>query len=171
MGCHAWLGCGEEFSFNLQPIFFNFMGRLRRYQQQLSKVTIVGQTSDLLKIVRDSSNAIIDANLDQLQHGLEATGKPIDPPYASKYYADFKLSLNPRGVVDLKLTGAFYEGFFLKASKFPVTISSKDKKTKALKAKYGDEIFGLTSDSKKGVIEGYLSDDIKSYYRSLLRVR
>jgi hypothetical protein len=55
--------------------------------------------------------------------------------------------LNSNGVVDLKLTGDFYSGFFALTDSFPITFSSNDSKAESLELKYGKEIFGLDQES------------------------
>lgn len=61
-------------------------------------------------------------------------------------YAQFKSSLNPLaglGNVDLRLTGAFFDGMELKLTGQDIDIFSTDSKAGDLTEKYGGQIWGL----------------------------
>lgn len=105
----------------------------------------------LLAIVKKHSAQIVDLNIDQLMHGENAEGGLLGT-YKSEPYARFKRTLNPLGVLDLRLTGDFQNGFFLEADAFPVTVFSRDNKTPKLTAFY-DNIFGFTVKSKNEIVQ------------------
>ncbi len=142
------------------------MGKLATIQNRLRYAKL---DRVVLEIIRDRQAQVIDLNLLQLDAGTDAYGKPLDPPYRSAKYADFKLTLNPKGVVDLKLTGDFWDGFFVVADQYPVTFGSKDSKSAELEAKYGKEIFGLDAKSMDSLKEIILPD-LQEHIKRLLLV-
>lgn len=123
----------------------------------------------LLAIVRRNQSQLIDLNLLQLDSGLDSQGKLLDPPYQSVNYAEMKLHLNPKGVVDLKLTGAFWQGFFMKADKFPVTFGSDDIKSSELEAKYGRDIFGLDK-ANLDISKEIILPDLQEQFKKAIRI-
>lgn len=123
------------------------MKKLDQLNARLKTLTPQKLEEILLGVIRDYSKQIIDLNQDQLQKGKNSQGKPLGK-YVSKSYAKYKKKLNPRGVVDLKLTGKFYDSFFVQAQKFPVFVDAKDSKTPKLKKKY-EFIFNLTPHNKQ----------------------
>ncbi len=144
------------------------MNKLKKYIAHLRTFTPEKQEGDILQIIGNYQNVIVDMNTNQLMAGIDAAQHRISPPYSSKRYAEFKLFLNPAGVVDLRVTGEFHEGFFISINKFPIEFDSKDKKAADLKKKYGANIFGITSANKKELVRGYLVDDIHAYYRHVV---
>lgn len=143
------------------------MDKLRQLRDQLAAVTIDEQEQNILRIIQENKSYLLDLNTGQLMHGLDSNDVLLSPVYRSKLYAEFKLTLNPLGVVDLHLTGAFHEGFFIDASKFPVLFDSTDEKTSELRAKYGEAIFGLDQVNKDD-LAAHLKTQIVDYYKSLL---
>lgn len=143
------------------------MGKLRDLADKLKAVTVDDQEQALLGIISNHAAELIDLNTAQLFSGDDAQGVALRP-YRSPAYAALKLSLNPAGVTDLKLTGSFYRGFFTVADRFPVFLNSNDPKTGLLAEKYGD-IFGPTPKSKEE-FRGDIKPEVQDYYRSLVRV-
>lgn len=123
------------------------MGRLRDLQKQLNTFTTENVEQVILDIAKKDESFIVDLNTQQLFAGKDSAGESLEP-YRSVWYADFKLELNSAGVVDLKLTGDFYRGFFIKADSFPIQISSSDIKKDRLVEHYGQNIFGLDEKSQ-----------------------
>ena len=102
-------------------------------------------------IIEDHKEEIVQLNRDQLNQGLLATGTKIRPGYRSRKYAEAKNQINSLpgyGTPDLKLTGEFQRRMDLwrKGNKF--YLDSRDDKVEGLAAKYGEEIFGLTNESR-----------------------
>jgi len=141
------------------------MGRVSSLISHLEKYTEARQTEDLLKIVEEHSDSAIDLNLAQLFAGKDSKNNFLEPPYRSVNYAELKLHLNPAGVVDLKLSGDLYNGWFLNASKFPATFGSTDIKFDELSKKYGEDIAGLDSQSKFVLIQKDLRPSVIRYYK------
>jgi len=101
-----------------------------------------------LEAVRENEGALIEMNHEQLENSIDRDGEPLGE-YASIEYANKKGRID----VDLKLTGAFYRGFNVKADEFPIMFDSSDSKTEDLKQKYGEEIFGTTKGNTERVAQ------------------
>ncbi|HTJ53727.1 MAG TPA: hypothetical protein VL443_29935 [Cyclobacteriaceae bacterium] len=114
---------------------------MNKLEAIISKLDSVNMDAELLKVVDQTNAQAIDLNTEQLFHGRDAQGNKLKA-YRNPAYAEFKQSLNPLGVTDLKLTGDFYRGFYAKTDRFPIMFDSSDSKTEMLTEKYG-EIFGL----------------------------
>lgn len=141
------------------------MATLVSLQKQLKRFTLSKISREVLRIVKANEDVLIDANLQQLMEGEDSKGNKIDPPYASANYAEFKLTLNPAGVVDLNLTGAFHGGWRMLAGRWPVTFTSTDKKTSELKGKYGSEIFGVQQNNLGEINQKNILPDVQAYYK------
>lgn len=146
------------------------MKQLQTYIEKLKGYTPERQKQDLLKIIQRNSRFILDLNREQLMHGEDSRGRKL-LKYDSKEYADFKKKLNPKGVTDLKLTGAFHESFTLDASEFPIEFGAADEKTTKLVAKYGQDIFGLSEESKEILEVVKLRDAAIRLYKKIYGLR
>jgi hypothetical protein len=140
----------------------DFAKRVETIEKNLDK--------ELKRVIREHVDVLIDLNTAQLMQGIRSDGNSVGK-YANKDYANFKRTLNPRGVVDLKLTGAFHESFYVRKTDFPIVIDAKDKKRNDLVNKYGEQIFGLTAINKKVFAIGYVKEGLLKYYRKVLHVR
>lgn len=146
------------------------MGKLRRYIDHLSQFTHERMESEVLNIIDDQEPAAVDLiTQNQLMFGLDGEGKDLGE-YASQAYAEFKLSLNPRGVVDLRLTGAFHESIFMNADQFPVVFGATDEKTDKLLDRYGDNILTLRRENIRLLAKGYVADPLKDFYRKVFHL-
>lgn len=128
------------------------------------KVSEAEQTKVILEIIDRNKAIVLDLNTKQLFEGRNNKGEQIKPPYKNPKYAEFKRTLNPFGVVDLRLTGDFHNSFFINDTSFPITFGASDEKTGELVQKYGEDIFGLTVASKAELSE-QIREEIKDYYR------
>lgn len=117
-----------------------------------------------LDTIQETEKVIIALNHDQLQKGRDSLGNQLRP-YASQSYAKYKRKLNPRGVTDLRLTGAFYSGWKVIATKFPTRILSTDAKAPILQKQYGIDIYGLTKNNEKH----YVANDFKPRFYQKVR--
>lgn len=144
------------------------MGSLRDYSTKLKNTKEENLDKGILKVIDDYKHVAIDLNTSQLMAGEDSTGKMLDP-YRSPSYASLKLFLNPRGVTDLRLTGAFQESFFIKDSKFPISFSATDEKTSELINRYGDQIFGLNEESISTLNQNILPG-IQEFFKKLVSV-
>lgn len=108
---------------------------------------------DLDKLVMDTimdhKQDITDLNRKQLKYGRKSDGERVGK-YRSREYKLMKIDMNPLagGYVDLTLTGDFTNMLTLRRDSDKVAeIFSEDEKATMLKAKYGDDIYGLTDGS------------------------
>lgn len=124
----------------------------------------------MLRSIQRHEAEVVDINTRQLLEGNDSEGNALDPPYRSAKYADFKLSLNPRGVVDLKLTGDFHNSFFVKVDKFPIILDATDPKAPELEAKYGKQIYGIQNKNVPEISQGFLLEEVRAELHSILRV-
>lgn len=122
----------------------------------------------LLEILKKHEHTIIDLNLSQLLNGKDSNGESLGE-YSSILYAEFKKRLNPKGVVDLRLEGDFYRGFFADTSKFPIDIDSNDSKRDSLVDQYGTQIFGLDKASL-GILSEEILPELIAYIKSLVDI-
>lgn len=117
-----------------------------------------------LETIRETDQIIIGFNHDQLMKGKDSKGVALRP-YQSLSYAKYKRKLNPRGVTDLRLTGAFHQGWQVIATRFPVKVMSRDEKTPILTKKYGIDIFGMNENNEKS----YAQNDFKPKFYQKVR--
>lgn len=146
------------------------MKKIEGYIKKLESYTPERIEKDVLKIVKQNEAQIVDLNQEQLIFGKDSQDKSLGE-YRSAAYAEYKRLLNPAGVVDLRLTGKFYRGFFVNADKFPVTVSSVDSKTDELTKKYGKAIFGLDKENTRKFMEETVKPKVLRYYRKIFRLR
>lgn len=144
------------------------MGRIKELIDKYGKLDVKAQEKDLLKVVVKNQNFLVNLNREQLLNGINAKGGSLGR-YQSKSYAKFKRTLNPKGVVDLKLTGRFQSAMFVKNSRWPLLIDSHDVKTPKLVAKYKN-IFGVTPQNEKRFFKK-ITSDIRTYYKNLYRIQ
>ena len=110
--------------------------------------------------LKENETEVLDANREQLQDGQRNDTSKITPRYKSTWYATKKNDMNPLAGIftpDLKKTGDFYKGFFVKllgGNKY--TITSSDSKTQGLTDKYQPSIFGLNTRNTQDVGEQYV---------------
>ena len=139
---------------------------IKQTATRLKNITVQKQLKKLEEIIQETNEVVLDLNRGQLMQGVDASGLSLGS-YKSEWYAKMKRTLNPRGVVDLKLTGSFHDNFFV-ASEVPLIIFSYDEKASDLVAKYGKEIFGLTEDSRKVYLIGYVRPRFAEFQKELL---
>lgn len=140
------------------------MGKISNYIRHLQQFTETRQERDILNIMANHSDEAIDLNLKQLFAGKDGNGDFLES-YRSKAYAEMKLHLNPAGVTDLKLTGAFYSRWYFNSQRFPATFGSTDPKAKDLEDKYGSTIYILDKDNKREFVQEDIKPDIIDYYK------
>jgi hypothetical protein len=111
-------------------------------------------------------------NTDQLFEGRLANGDTL-PEYS---FVSVNVYRKPPGPWRLYDTGDFYQGFFMKAEKFPITFGSKDGKTLLIMRMVDahkldpDEIFGLNKANFTELVRIYALPDLQGWLRSALRV-
>lgn len=104
-------------------------------------------------IIRRNEGLIVDLNTEeQLQnHGVNSLGVSINSyaPYSPKTVYLKQKKGQPWNRVTLRDTGHFHGTFQIGFLPDGFQISSADSLTPTLTSKYGDEIFGLTEESKE----------------------
>lgn len=117
-------------------------------------------------ILEQSKEEIIALNQRQLYNNSEdSEGTPLRL-YSSAGYSFEKEKRNPNpgyGRPDLFLHGDFYRGFKVTITPEFYIINSTDSKTKKLIAKYGEDIFGLTKESKTELVEERLRKGLANH--------
>lgn len=124
-------------------------------------------------IERTKADLILINQLQLFTKGQDSLGN-TNAPYRSSSYAKKKESINPQpgyGVPDLKLTGEFYRDFTLSVKSKTFEVDSVNEKSAGLKAKYGDQIFGLNKESKAEYSTGVLFDGVRKYITSKTGLR
>lgn len=104
--------------------------------------------------LRDTAEDVVRIQQEQLFEGTKADddvifNKKTGSEYYSPSYAKYKGKDSP---IDLKDRGAFYDGIKATSESEGLLIDSTDEKAEMLKETYGEEIFGLGTDSKKEYI-------------------
>lgn len=147
------------------------MDKLTDIISKLNSVSEKEFESKILEIVDSKKNEVLDMNTSQLFSGRDSSDQNMTS-YYSEGYAEMKNLMNPTpglGNPDLKLTGDFYKGFFLKDDTFPISFSSTDNKTEMLTQKYGENIFGLDNDNLEKLRQD-IKPEIQEYIGSVLRL-
>lgn len=124
------------------------------------------------KIVEDNRDAIIFYNT---YYQLYLVGETSDGIFIDSYepYKSLTIQLKskkrqPVDRVTLKDTGAFHKSFIIVTEEDSFIITATDVKTEALVFKYGDEIFGLTEDSKEQISRGIVKPNLLTLLRERL---
>ena len=126
------------------------INKLLRAASKINVAQLLGECID------ETKNVAIDLVRSQLLNGESGSGKM--PDYASKKYKSKKMALNPSagGRVDLKLTGAFQDKFYLVRGKYSMRIRSRDTKNSKLLNEYGIDIFQLNVQNEDTYVRNYL---------------
>jgi hypothetical protein len=114
----------------------------------------------LKEAIRTNEDAIMDLNKQQLDKGLDATGKDLGK------YRNFSYK-NRWRPVDLKLTGKFRNEFSLEVTDKGTEIFSQDSKEEKLKTQYGKDIFGIPAPLIDNMQEIVREDFIRNYQNEL----
>lgn len=107
-----------------------------------------------------------DLNIEQRLQGKKADGQMITPELRNEKYAAAKLSKGgkaPFGTPDLKNDGDFNSGQFVKKQGKTLLFSSTDDKNSDLVAKYGEEIHGLSEESREQALNNQLIPTVLYY--------
>ena len=124
----------------------------------------------VLRAAMLNENYIVDLNTSQLSEGKTSKGNPITPEYFSSFYAKYKKSIGAKpaeGTPDLKVSGDFYSGFFVKKERGWLELHSSDWKEGLLTAKYAD-IMGLNTNSLKE-LKPYILPDTQKLIKDEIR--
>jgi len=103
----------------------------------------------IVEAIKESEKELLDLLRSQLSHGEKGDGQM--PSYSNERYAEYKQKIGsqaPKGIVDLKLTGAFQDKLRLIMTKTGARIRSYDKKRSELLNHYGKEIYELNAENQ-----------------------
>jgi hypothetical protein len=126
-------------------------------------------------VIKNREQDIISLNQSQLYDKSQKKDGTKLKPLALIEYADFKHSLNPKSVygeADYKVTGEFFDGFYIVASPDNKSyfITSSNEKTSKLKARDGELIFGLTDESRIKMVKTFFRNEFISEFRKETRL-
>ena len=114
-------------------------------------------------IIQEQEKDIIKLNQDQLYYlGEGSDSKPLKP-YSFLTELIKREKGQPYDRTTLKDTGAFYSAFKVDVNSGLITFDSSDEKTQMLEKKYGNQIFGLTSENKTAYSFGIFYEELKKY--------
>jgi hypothetical protein len=125
-----------------------------------------------LRSFRNHSARAAAMNTDQLFDGRLANGDTL-PEYS---FVSVQVYGKPAGPWRLYETGDFYNGWFVKADRFPIIFGSKDAKTLMIMRMVDahkldpDEIFGLNKANFTELVRIYSLPDLQSWLRSAIWV-
>ncbi len=146
------------------------MGTVVQLINNMKQLTPQRMERLLLLAIKQNEKALADFNRAQLMDGEDSVGLPVALSYASIKYAEFKLSLDPKGVVDLKLKGNFHSSIFVKADDFPIIFAATDSKAPKLLAEFGDDVLGIQKSNLRLVIRNQILPDYLAIIRGNLRI-
>lgn len=114
----------------------------------------------LTESIEETAPQYVELNTQQLFKGLDGTGGSIHPLYRSAKYARMKNQMNALpgyGTPDLKLTGAFYQGYGVRVEGDEVVKDSDVAYADDLFEKYGNAIGELDEENHEAYIDNGLS--------------
>ena len=88
-----------------------------------------------------------------MEKGVKATGEAITYQGRSRYSPAYAKKKGKSSPIDLKDTGSFHRKTYAEVLADDIEFSSTDAKTKMLEERSGEDIFGLTTQSKSIVQE------------------
>lgn len=151
------------------PYFFNFIAMtFRELYEKMAPLSGGGIRELVAEAINSHSNTYIELIQDQLLMGRDGAGLMLDA-YRSERYAQFKLTLNPAGVTDLRLRRDFYRGMGLSIIGSDLIVNSSDEKNEPLKAKYGENIMVMSEESIELFKQKALRQEIKDRLEYILR--
>jgi len=142
--------------------------QIGRYHDVLTSLSdwIAHQDQIIIDEAMQEADQIIILNQDdQLQKGIDANGRKIEPPYRPLTVALKTLKHQPVDRVTLKDEGTFYNKMKVERASKGIYVDSSDKKTEKLVTKYGEDIFGLTEENIGEFSEHYLGPRIQERFR------
>lgn len=145
--------------------FYNFTN-MTTISEMINRVDRLRLREQVPVIIEQTSREIILLNQAQLyERSIDGDGKRLKA-YSSPIYAIDKNRMNPLPGLfhpDLKLTGSFFYGMYVKVDKNVFTISSSDEKTAKLEGEYGTAILKLTDESKTRYAKGVFYQGLQRY--------
>jgi|SRR5688572_651643 len=148
------------------------MGKVLQLVAKLNQLTVSRLNEEVLASIERHETVVTNMNTDQLFQGQDSKGNSL-PDYSERSVTVFG---KPSGPMRLFDSGAFYRGFFLDTSKFPVVIFSNDSKTGkiaellAARGENPDDIYGLQKHNLTDLAKSYVLPDLKKFFRNFIHV-
>lgn len=123
-------------------------------RQVATNVMSLDLLKESMKTVVDMTKEIIELNIDQMKHGKKSDGSMIGK-YKDPFYAQMKHDMNPLagyGNKDFILTGAHSESMFIQPRQASWDMGSLDWKSAILVQSAGQDIYGLSKESKAKLV-------------------
>lgn len=149
------------------------MATFLQQRQRAEKVTPKAISYALFNYVKSIQKEIVDINRKQLnEDSIDAFGKPIG-------FYSYATEIITRGAkkrgepFDAEDTGDFLRGFYIEVRGDNIFFNSRDPKTGIiLQSEHwlSHDLFGLTDDNLKGLIEKRLLPFVLKYYRQQLQI-
>lgn len=120
------------------------------------------------KALEQNSQKIVELNVEQLyEYGINSLGIRIDTydPYSPYTVRVKKEKGQPYDRVTLRDTGDFHRSFEVVFDPASFYITATDNKTQMLVERYGERIFGLTTENKKELTEKYVVSEVTKEIR------
>lgn len=110
---------------------------------------------------------LADLNVLALEKGFMSTGEKM-VQYENADYARYKKAIGSKSspYTDLKLTGDFHEGFYVKEKSGKIEFGSTDEKESKLQRQYGKDIFGVNTPDFESQID---SDVVNIIDKTLMK--
>ena len=148
------------------------MASLREFQRRLQPLLNQNVIADkVAEITISKSNELLKAKKNEFDFGLLPNYKSIGF-YQNTDYAFRKYNLNPLagyGKVDLQLTGAFVNSFFLvRKSRSEYTFDASNTKKPFLIDRYGEDIMGLNQQTFNEFQRERVLPEVIQYIKSQL---
>lgn len=144
------------------PIFQERIDRLQEWQDSVEE--------KILDEVEARESAVVMLNYEEqlFKKGIDAQGKALRPAY-SPYTVQVKgFKGQPTDRVTLRDEGDFHSAFAIERNRGEFSIYSGDWKEAKLKAKYGEDIMGLTDQNLQRVIDMIRDPLIDSFRKFML---
>lgn len=136
------------------------MATIRQMQQRFQ--TVINTFDDIVfDAMQKNEESVTEYNRRQLnEEGIDKFGAAITPAYSFATVAIKRQKGQEANHVTLRDTGSLQRGLFIKRNGDSFDIESRDSKFSDIVKKYGDEVFGLTSESKRQLWVGVLKSDV-----------
>lgn len=125
-------------------------------------------TAATVNVVTDNAYILELDNQQQLEAGLDADGRTIEPAYTFATVRIKEEKGQESQHVTLRDRGDFYRGIVARVRGEAIEVVGTDKKTQALQEKYGEAIIGLSEEAIDAFREDYVRPELEYQTRHLL---
>lgn len=142
------------------------MCTLLEMKKRIESLKVVELTG---KSIRQTDDDLVEWQQEQMFQGKKKTGGAIKPFYKPVTKRIKKAKGQPTDRVTLKDTGDFYDGFKVDVGSAVYNITSEDRKTGALEAKYSTAIWGLGGVYRTGYLQQNLQPALIKNVKKILK--